>query len=234
MYSYVHVPRAVPSIRISSVSKNISLDHIERTFEHLGSIIVIETIDCGSHNQAVVHFQHWYNNEDANFVRSVLLKSEELLVMYKLNQYWSTFATNTLDDEQAYPVDRNPKKTKKEMDEMMYSLEHLSLNDSLPNVKNMPLPKRMVPQGLPIAQGLSIIAQGLPVIKDLSVVKDLPVVKDVPVVKELPSCHEIQKQRELDDAIKRENWFEGPGRINGNLNYGPYVSPPKKRKITII
>lgn len=214
MFSRSNIPRSKPSIFVSSMSNYTNIAHIEKTFESLGKIAKIEQKECSNYKQAIVHFQYWYENSDADSARSVLLNSKELLVMHKLNKYWSTMGVNQLDDTRPYSIRR--------MD------DRLCEYDVSQGFKDRRISKR-----LPIAPSLQIVAQGLKEVE----------VEEEPQTDE-PQTYEYNRHtfdsikdtdaQEYEDKIRSEHWFIGDGRINGNLNYGPYVEPPKRRKITIV
>lgn len=227
MYSRANIPRSMPSIIVSSMSNQTSVDQIEKTFESLGKILKIEQKVCGKHKkQAIVHFKFWYENKDSDSARSVLLRSEELLVMHKLNKYWSTFSMDPLDDDRPYSVrrlddrlceydvsqgfkDRRIQKQKQEnsIDPIVDLMQNLSINNNLP-----------------IAKGLEPIAKCL----------ELDNPSNYEYNRHTPETIEEAKNEESYYKDDIPNYFTGDGRINGNLNYGPYVQPPKKRKLQSI
>jgi hypothetical protein len=90
MYSHSNIPRSEPSIFVENMHNSTKVDHITKTFQSLGKIAKVEFNYCGNFKQATVHFKYWYENSDADSARVVLLRKEELLVMHKLGEYWTT------------------------------------------------------------------------------------------------------------------------------------------------
>jgi len=90
MYAHSDISRSEPSIFVENMHNSTNVDHVTKTFQSLGKIAKVEFNYCGSFKQATVHFKYWYENSDADSARVVLLRKEELLVMHKLNEYWTT------------------------------------------------------------------------------------------------------------------------------------------------
>lgn len=85
----------MPTICIPRVFPNIDRMRIHRIFDDL-NIGNIESIDLvcrrsangDMYNLVYVHFDKWFNNENANTVRTKLLNGEEVKIIYDEPWYW--------------------------------------------------------------------------------------------------------------------------------------------------
>lgn len=90
-----NIPCHMPTICIPRVFPNIDRMRIHRIFDDL-NIGNIETIDLvcrrsangDMYNLVYVHFDKWFNNENANIVRTKLLNGEEVKIIYDEPWYW--------------------------------------------------------------------------------------------------------------------------------------------------
>jgi len=89
-----------PSLVLPYVYTNVATSKIEDVIQELelGVIRKIDRIERTNNktgrtfNVVFVHFETWYDNEDANDARQLLLNEEEAKIYYHDNWYWKARA----------------------------------------------------------------------------------------------------------------------------------------------
>jgi hypothetical protein len=96
-----------PSICIPRVFNNISEERIRNVFEqlHLGKISRIDLIDRTNergekYKRAFIHFEYWFNTQDAFTARSKLLEKKELKIVYDNPWFWKASLSNWVQQQQ--------------------------------------------------------------------------------------------------------------------------------------
>jgi len=87
-------PNNYPSMCIPRVLQNISEQHIREIINKLniGIIYRIDIINKKSHNRVFIHFSRWFNTENAEKARTILLNGKDIKVIYKDPWFWKIYA----------------------------------------------------------------------------------------------------------------------------------------------
>ena len=89
-----------PSLVLPYVYTNVATAKIEEVITELelGKISKIDRIERKNNktgrtfNVVFVHFERWYDNEEANYARNLLLNDDEAKIYYHDNWYWKARA----------------------------------------------------------------------------------------------------------------------------------------------